>query len=310
MNFTRSKPSIRPNKTKKKIHKINTKTNKFHVRGTSSAPNCSPTTINNYTCFNDDSLSKLRKYWNYRHPDNKITSHDPRTIWKSLRDNMKNICNNEKCWLNQKFIKHNIDSTLRQYTFAPDAPPVWKHNPNEWLSSTDIIAVMKQYEKRYKCFEFIGPSPINFDQHLLYGECVWEELCQFDLNTFITHGKTKIGIIFNTDPHWKEGSHWASLFINMHAKQPYIYYFDSNGNSPPKEIQRFIQKVYEQSQSLGINFVKSYNKIEHQKTNTECGMYSLYFIIQILIDNMKYTDFDNYRIPDKTVEQFRKIYFN
>ena len=40
---------------------------------------------------------------------------------------------------------------------------------------------MKQYENTYKCFEFIGPSPIDYDQHLSYGECVWEELCKFSL---------------------------------------------------------------------------------------------------------------------------------
>jgi hypothetical protein len=308
MTFTRRKPSIRSNKTKKKIHKLNTNNN-FYKRGTNNAPHCSPTSKNDYTCFNDDSLNKLRKYWNARHPDNKIKNHDARTIWKSLRNNMENVCNNEKCWLNQKFIKHNLDSNLRQYTFAPDAPYEWESNLNTWLSSTDIIAVMKQYEKRYKCFEFIGPSPINFDQHLLYGECVWEELCRFNLITFIARGKTKIGIIFNTDPHWKEGSHWVSLFINIHAKQPYIYYFDSNGSPPPSEIRSFIQKVYEQSRVLGINIVKSCNRIRHQKSNTECGMYALYFIIQILLDNMNYTDFEN-EIPDEFVEQFRKIYFN
>ena len=27
----------------------------------------------------------------------------------------------------------------------------------------DILDVMKQYEKAYKCFEFMGPTPIDFD---------------------------------------------------------------------------------------------------------------------------------------------------
>jgi hypothetical protein len=30
--------------------------------------------------------------------------------------------------------------------------------------------VMKQYEKAYKCFDFIGPTPINFDKKKIYGE--------------------------------------------------------------------------------------------------------------------------------------------
>ena len=43
----------------------------------------------------------------------------------------------------------------------------------------------------YKNFEFIGPSPIDYDTHKLYGECVWEELCNFSLNEYIKKGRTK-----------------------------------------------------------------------------------------------------------------------
>ena len=31
--------------------------------------------------------------------------------------------------------------------FAPTVPASWKKKPNEWLSSTEIIDVMRQYEK-------------------------------------------------------------------------------------------------------------------------------------------------------------------
>ena len=27
----------------------------------------------------------------------------------------------------------------------------------------------EQYEKTYKCFEFLGPSPIDYDTHKMYG---------------------------------------------------------------------------------------------------------------------------------------------
>ena len=44
----------------------------------------------------------------------------------------------------------NIDLDLKKYTFAPKAPDEWKENPTEWLTSIDILEVMKQYEKKYK----------------------------------------------------------------------------------------------------------------------------------------------------------------
>ena len=52
-------------------------------------------------------------------------------------------------------------------------------------TNIDILNVMKQYEHIYPNFEFIGPSPIDYDTHLSYGECVWEELCKFNLQNNI-----------------------------------------------------------------------------------------------------------------------------
>ena len=72
--------------------------------------------------------------------------------------------------------------------FSPKSPESWKRNINEWLSSVDILKFMKQYEKAYHCFEFLGPSPIDFDTHVAYGKCVWEDLCNFKLSDTISRG--------------------------------------------------------------------------------------------------------------------------
>ena len=236
--------------------------------------NCSPNPNNkDYTCYSDNSLHKMKEYWNARHPRNKIISNNSKEIWNELRKNMSNSCDRESCWLRSKFMEGKINNELLNYTFAPSSSNIW--SSNEWLSSVDIEGVMKQYEKYYKCFEFLGPSPIDFDDHKLYGECVWEELCKLNLSNMIKRGKNKIGIILNTDPHYKDGEHWIALFINI--KQKYIFYFDSNGNREPKEVLTLIKKLNNQGNSLGIKFDVLINKLEHQRTNSECGMYCLYF---------------------------------
>ena len=168
---------------------------------------------------------------------------------------------------------------------------------------------MKQYEKTYKCYEFIGPSPIDYDKHIAYGECVWEELCEFSLNKQIKEGKTKIGIIFNLDPHNKPGSHWVAMFINI--KKGEIYYLDSYGEKIPRQIKKFAKKV--QKQSLKIGNKKEYklieNKRRHQFSESECGMYSLYFLIQML-KGITFKKFTSKRIKDSYMMKLRKIYFN
>ena len=196
---------------------------------------------NKYSCFNNKELLKLRKYWNIRHPDVEIKSKEPRKIWNMLKKYMSGTCSTEKCWLKQKFMKNKMGKELLKYTFAPSAPTTWKSNPREWLNSLDLENIMKQYERYYKNFLFIGPSPIDFDAKLVDNECVWEELCKFDLKKIIAKNKNKLGLIFNLDPHYKSGSHWVSMFINI--PQRYIFYFDSNGDKMPEEIKILIERI-------------------------------------------------------------------
>ncbi|MBT7790583.1 MAG: tetratricopeptide repeat protein, partial [Calditrichaeota bacterium] len=77
-----------------------------------------------------------------------------------------------------------------------------------------LLMHMEQYERAYPYYRFIGPSPIDYDSQMAYGECVWNELCNFNLKKTIDRNKTKIGIVFNTDPHYMGGSHWISMFID------------------------------------------------------------------------------------------------
>ena len=268
--------------------------------------NCSPTKKLSYTCFSPSSLLKLKHEWNKDNPDKKINTNNTYEIWQGLKYYMSNTCNNEKCWLKQDFISDNLDNSLTKYTFAPNAPPIWKKNPNEWLNSNDLINVMKQYEKKYTNFKFIAPSPIDFDKKKMFGQCVWNDLCNFNLKNLLYKGITKIGIILNTDPHYLSGSHWICIFINMDKE--YIYYFDSNADITPPQVRKFLDKVSNQAKLLNINIKKYINTTEHQKGDTECGMYVLYIIIILLTTNKK--PYFNKRIPDKEVERLRKIFFN
>ena len=252
----------------------------------------------------------MRDLWNARHPDVKIMSNSPKEIHRLISERLSKVCNKESCWIRQKADFGSVESDMIE-SFAPESPPEWKKNPNEWLSSTDIIDVMKQYEKAYKCFDFIGPSPIDFDTRKLYGECVWDELCNFSLKDQIKNGKTKIGIIFNTDPHNKPGQHWISMFINIKKKT--IFFFDSTGDEPTKEIMALVNRIRDQGLKLDpkIKFKFDSNEgIEHQYGNTECGIYSLYFIVHMLEDKMTAYYLKTHILKDEYMNKFRHIYFN
>ena len=261
-----------------------------------------------FSCYTSTTLHKLRDIWNKRHPDCKIISNDPREIWIALKTSMATTCNRESCWLRKLFKKHNLNSELRNYTFAPTQPKEWKKNPYEWLSSVELLQVMKQYEKAYPHFEFLGPSPLDYDAHKMFGECVWEELCEFKLKKYIKRGTTKIGIIFNLDPHDLEGSHWMCMFIDIKKKE--IYYFDSYGDQAPRRLKKFMKEVKRQSRKLGKPYTILQNKRRHQFSESECGMYCLYFIIQLLKGRETFDSLTKKRINDKKVKKMRSVYFN
>ena len=273
--------------------------------------NCSPENKNkSYTCYSVSDLYKLQDMWNARHPDDPIKTKNTKQIWEQLKQYYANVCNKESCWVRQMTKNTKLEHELLD-AFAPESPKNWKKNPNEWLSSIDILQVMNQYEKKYKCFTFLGPSPIDYDTHKLNNECVWEELCHFKLADHLNKKHTKIGVIFNLDPHYKSGSHWVSLFIN--TKNKTIFFFDSTGQAAPSQITKFANTVIDQGKKLRepIDFIFDQNyPIEHQYGNTECGIYSIFFITHMIEDKITTHYLKTHILKDKYIEKFRKVYYN
>lgn len=259
------------------------------------------------SCYDDKSLQLLKKIWNKRYPESKISARRPNKIWENIQTNMKSQCDNEMCWIDQ-IMKNNKNKLVLKEKFAPLAPDSWKSNINEWLSSKDIREVMRQYESKHDNFVFMGPSPIDFDEKI-GSYCVWPEICNISMKNLIKKKKNKIGIIFNTDRHNQSGSHWIALIIDVNKKV--IFYFDSNGNPIPIQVKELMDRVQRQCNKLGINMKLDSNvNFQHQETNTECGMYCLYFIISLIQNKHPFSYFKNHRIPDDRVEKLREEYFN
>jgi hypothetical protein len=206
------------------------------------------------------------------------------------------LCDNEECWLS---------SDTNNY-FAPSKPNY--DNKNQWLSNIDIENVLTQYEKLYYCFEFLGPSPIDYNTR--YGSgYVCNKLANFQLRDYLEKQKTKIGIIFNLDRHTQGGSHWVCLFINI--KQKYIFYFDSVGIKMPKQIKKMVDKIVEQGSEVSppINFHIEVNKLQHQRKNNECGVYCLFVITTLLQDSKTVNDLKTERYPDNDIYKLRSVFF-
>jgi len=302
---------------KKKTHK------KKHARSINpdtikKSMSCSPfvekTKIHTETCYTHETLKHIQYHYNNTHPNDKITTNSPVELWKELKTKITSCSNQpEDCWL--KTIKdNNMRNKIDEILFAPDAPMEWKDNPNEWLSNHDISKVLKQYEKTYPEFKYFEPSPIDFDKKpkQKYGKCVSDELCQFKLEPLLRKGKRKIGFVFNLDKHTQDGSHWVSMFLDI--DDHFIFFFDSTGDDIPDEISKLKDRIVEQASVIGIelHFLKNHPS-SHQYQDTECGMYSLFFIITLLTNSLVEIDsLKKRRGPKKTKKrnykmQFRKL---
>tara|TARA_B100000902_G_C27265587_1_gene893322 strand:+ start:645 stop:1532 length:888 start_codon:yes stop_codon:yes gene_type:complete len=281
------------------------------------SPHLNKTKKNKYTCYNDKHIYKLKKIWNNRFPDNKINSKNKKKIWNHIKKNMLFLCDNEKCWF-EKLLGNHLKFDFFNYfavndydkIFAPFAPSSWKTNRKEWLSSIDLHKVMKQYELSHPNFIFLGVSPIDYDTIKNNGNCVTNNICNFNMQDIVNKNIDKIGIIFNTDPHYKRGSHWISLFIDL--KKKFIYYFDSNGDKEPNQIKKLIKTIQKKAidvhPKLNLEFYNNY-PLKHQNTDGECGVYCLYFLIK-LIKNSNMKTFHTKKISDSLMNKYRKKLFN
>lgn len=231
----------------------------------------------------------------------------PHSIKVLNKSNKK--CKNELCKIQFSSLTPKEKNKLLKY-YAPIADKSWKKNKYEWLSNIDIDNVMKQIEIENKHFKYYKASPIDYNT-IENGECIRSDICNFDIKTLCLNGITQFGFVFNLDKHNEPGSHWVSLFVD--CKRKLIGFFDSQGFSPPKQIKRFIKEIKSKGKDIDINFTSYINNNEHQKKNSECGMYSIYFITSMIeekFDPSFFTKEYKKRIKDNKMNTLRKKYFN
>lgn len=288
---------------------------------------CAPIkSYNEGSCFTKDQLKKMSESYNNFIDDNKIKGKkinivdNKRELIKQLTVRLENRCKDQICWLKQKFVKILNDDDIFNNTFRPVGP----NGKFEWLSTTHINDVMGQYEYKYPEFKFFGAVPIDFDKLPFLGikDVNYDDLYKT---------KTKLGFVFNLDEHWQSGSHWVSLYTDLEKKQ--IYFFDSYGKRPEKRIRDLVKKlsrwchnkhncnnicsITDGSESYMRNKNKNnieqklnieYNRNRHQYKNSECGVYSLNFILRLLNGN-SFNQITKTKVLDDEINDCRNVYF-
>lgn len=268
---------------------------------------CAPGKGNNYTCFDHKALVKIATSWNKKNKNNQIKiNNNNRILWKKIHQKMSKKCKTESCWLKQDFIKH-YSHNLQTY-FKPKMPSTWIKERNTWLTTTDIEKVLFQYENAVSDFKFLGVVPIDFDYEYSVGKCIVDEICKLDINKLKRKRINKIGVVFNLDAHDEPGSHWVSLYSDFNKGE--VYYYDSYGIFPPDEVRILMERIGTQGKKIkGKPFKLLYNDNRHQYKNSECGVYSMNFIIDFL-NGKNFKEIIENKIPDDDINKKRFLYYN
>lgn len=272
---------------------------------------CAPTRnqANSKTCFTLEELRAMAIAWNNLRPNDTISL--PQTkdqLWQALYSRLKPVCNKsskaDACWLDQDDVMkelRKLDKRLYDSITKSALKPKGTKGKHDWLSTVDIENVMRQYEELYGTvadgrskgqFKFLGCLPS--DHFKLHPKAFpSNEMKSYPLSA----------IIFNLDASHQSGSHWVSVFISHDDDNSTIVeYFDSTGDPPNRNIKDFLSHPFFQ------NAIYIQNSVKHQRGNNECGLYSMYFILQRL-KGRTMDDINKKRITDKQMNDYRKKLF-
>ena len=244
-------------------------------------------------------IETLRQAFHRDHPSvTPISKGEPNSVWRALRMRLRDKCKGG-----------DGECVVASLLERPKAPKTWRSNPTEWLSTDDIEKMEKSYKRLFSNYEYVGTFPMDFGDKSETGSCLVSALCSMDIRKLASKGKTQIGIVFNTDVSTGPGEHWVAVFCDLRSdlEYPRMTYFDSYGQEPEKEIKKLMTRWKQEWDASGRHSMPmelTYNKTRHQRKNTECGMYCVYFhyccLMEIPMEK---------RIPDDVMAALRGLLF-
>ena len=192
----------------------------------------------------------------------------------------------------------------------------------EWLSNFDIDDVMKKVMETYSDYLYLGTVPIDFAT-----VPTRTLLDKFNIQKFLeTTTYRRFGIVFNTDTSDGPGIHWISILIDA-TKLPdeiSIEFFDSvapkkNGKRIGQtQIKDFMDKFEKEVKEKVITCLdkvckrpkikKIFNVNTKQHRNSECGVYSLWFITSRLAGK-SFEEIEDLPATDQIINWGRSTFF-
>jgi hypothetical protein len=224
-------------------------------------------------------------------------------------------CKTEECAL-VTIAKENpmasaiVAETIRD-NFKVDGPA----DSTKWLNNSNIDDILAQLVRKHPSVYHMPFHMIDFeDQDLPSGKITLKNVSL--VKDVINRGKDMFCVVINTDKYGNPGLHWFALFCDFRGSpedasvkhHATIEYFNSSGASAPLRIKEWMSRAEMELEAAGYPTKRiSAAVIQHQRSDTECGVYSLYYIYR-RIKGASVEEFAT-RIPDAQMIAFRKKMF-
>ena len=249
------------------------------------------------TCFSFPSLERIARRYSAQNPRDDITHiRTKKGLWDAIQARMPQ-CSNERCWIHASYLSASDRAELEQ-DFKPPIP----RGANEWLRTSDIDKVLEQYTKVYPSFAWLGTHPINFADPSYPKSKRFRPL---NVTALKRKGVKKAAMVLNLDRYGEPGSHWVAVLLDLPRYR--VEYFDSLGDAAPPEIQEFVKRL--NSRARGGKWKLIVNDRTHQLLDSECGVYSIHFILKRL-EGQSFRDVASDIKRDDEMNRKRGVFFD
>ena len=219
-------------------------------------------------------------------------------------------CNSESCVIKSRALADFIGTDEARKVIAQRFKPEGPALSTTWLNNDNIDYVIQQWSKVYPGFLHIPFQMVDFDENQT-------RLATLDLSNEYERGARKMGCVINTDKSTGNGIHWFCIFADMAGATPEqkwtLEYFDSAGDYPKRSVHVWLNKqrarLSERYTSQLIEVVDVTRSNQLQKSSTECGVFSLWYILSRL-NGIPHSYFSQPNaINDDMMYKFRQFLF-
>jgi hypothetical protein len=181
------------------------------------------------------------------------------------------------------------------------------------LSNHDIDATLSRWKKAFPDFHHCPFAMMDFVR-------TREPFEVCDLGALLGPGgpARTFACVVNTDVSTGPGKHWVAVFVDARPPAPApwsVEYFNSAGNPPPRAMAAWMERRRAELEAAraragapGPVQAAPVTSVAHQKSQTECGNYALYYIRRRL-EGAPYSAFEGRAVPDAAMEEFRQHLF-